>query len=102
LLEKVTGKPYGDYLAERLLKPNGLSSTMYCGTRRLIPHRAQGYDRTPDGFLNADYISMDLPYGAGSLCSTVGDLVSWTGKLASGQVVAASSYREMTTPVRFS
>jgi len=101
LLEKVTGKPYGDYLAERLFTPNGLTSTMYCGTRRLIPHRAQGYERTSNGFVNADFISMDLPYAAGSLCSTVGDLVAWTGKLASGQIVAASSYREMTTPVRF-
>ena len=54
---------------------------MYCGTRRLIPHRAQGYERTPDGFVNAEFISMDLPYSAGSLCSTVGDLVAWTRKL---------------------
>ena len=101
LLEKVTGKPYGDYLAERLFTPNGLTSTVYCGTRRLIPHRAQGYDRGRDGFTNADFLSMDLPYAAGSLCSTVGDLVAWTGKLAAGQVVSAASYKEMTTPVRF-
>ncbi|MGH9888071.1 MAG: serine hydrolase domain-containing protein, partial [bacterium] len=99
LLEKVTGKPYGDYLAERLFAPNGLSSTVYCDTKRIIPHRAQGYDRAQGKLVNTEYISMQLPYAAGSLCSTVGDLVSWTNKLAGGQVVLPASYKQMTTPV---
>jgi D-alanyl-D-alanine carboxypeptidase len=37
LIEKVTGKPYGDHLAERLFAPNGLNATYYCDTRRIIP-----------------------------------------------------------------
>ena len=45
LIEQVTGKPYGDYLEEKLFAPNGLKSTIYCDTRCIIPHRAQGYDR---------------------------------------------------------
>jgi CubicO group peptidase (beta-lactamase class C family) len=101
LLEKVTGSPYGEYLAKQLFTPLGLKGTTYCDTKRLIPNRAQGYDRGRDGFTNADYISMNLPYAAGSLCSTVEDLVSWTNQLAMGKVVSAASYREMTTPVRF-
>jgi D-alanyl-D-alanine carboxypeptidase len=102
LLERVTGKPYGEYLAERLFAPNGLSSMVYCDTRRLVPHRAHGYDRAPSGggFVNTGYISMELPFAAGSLCSTVGDLVTWTDKLANGRVVSAASYAQMTTPVK--
>jgi D-alanyl-D-alanine carboxypeptidase len=100
LLEKVTGKPYGEYLAERLFAPNGLTATYYCDTRHIIPRRAQGYDRDRTGFVNTDFISMELPYAAGSLCSTVGDLVHWTQQLSSGAVVNAASYREMTTPVK--
>ena len=53
VLERVTGKKYGDYLAEQLFAPNGLSGTTYCDTRKLIPHRAQGYDRTPSGLRTA-------------------------------------------------
>jgi CubicO group peptidase (beta-lactamase class C family) len=100
LLEQVTGKPYGAYLAETVFAPNGLSATTYCDTRRIIPRRAQGYDRAPGGLVNTQFLSMDLPYAAGSLCSTVGDLVSWTDKLASGRIVSSASYREMTTPVK--
>jgi D-alanyl-D-alanine carboxypeptidase len=102
VLEKVTGRKYGEYLENTMFKPAGLSSTIYCDTRRIIPHRAQGYDRTPAGIVNADYLSMQLPYAAGSLCSTVGDLVSWTQQLQSGRIVSAASYREMTTPVKLS
>jgi CubicO group peptidase (beta-lactamase class C family) len=101
VIEKVTGKKYGDYLEETMFKPAGLSQTYYCDTRRIIPRRSQGYDRRPAGLVNTDYLSMLLPFAAGSLCSTVGDLVSWTTQLNSARIVSASSYREMTTPVTF-
>jgi CubicO group peptidase (beta-lactamase class C family) len=100
IVEKVAGKKYGDHLAERLFTPNGLAATTYCETKKLIPRRAQGYGRTPAGFENAEYISMELPYAAGSLCSTVGDLVAWTARLHAGGIVNGASFREMTTPVR--
>jgi D-alanyl-D-alanine carboxypeptidase len=100
VIEKVTGRKYGEYLENTMFKPAGLASTIYCDTRRIIPHRAQGYDRTAAGLINADYLSMQLPYAAGSLCSTVGDLVSWTQQSQSGRIVRAASYREMTTPVQ--
>jgi len=100
LIEKVTGKPYGAYLNEKLFAPLGLTSTTYCSSRPIIKHRAQGYDAVRGQLLNTDFLSMDLPYAAGSLCSTVGDLARWTAALASGRVVSAASYRQMTTPVQ--
>lgn len=100
LIEQVTGKKYGDYLHEKVFAPNGLSGTTYCDTRKLIPKRAHGYDRAPTGLVNTGFLSMDLPYAAGSLCSTVGDLVAWANKLSSGGIVSPASYKEMTTPVK--
>jgi len=100
IIERVTGKPYGEYLHDVLFAPNGLSSTVYCSVTPLIKHRAQGYDARPTGLVNADYISMDLPYAAGSLCSTVGDLAAWTRLLHSGKLVKKSSFASMTTPAK--
>lgn len=100
ILEKIGGKKYGDYLAERLFSANALGGTTYCETKKLIPNRAQGYDRDASGFSNAAWLSMELPYAAGSLCSTIGDLVNWTARLHSGRIVNAASFREMTTPVK--
>lgn len=100
LLEKVTGRPYAQHLAETEFGPLGLAGTTYCGTRPIIRRRAQGYEVANGQLVNADYLSMELPYAAGSLCSTLGDLVTWTAALHGGRVVSPASFRQMTTPVR--
>ena len=99
IIEKLSGKPYGQYLQDELFTPLGLKSTVYCDQAPLIKHRAQGYAPRPGGvFLNAEPLSMTQPFAAGSLCSTVNDLAAWTLALSSGKVVSAASYRMMTTP----
>lgn len=98
IVEKVTGKKYGDYLAETIFRPLGLNGTMYCDVQPIIPHRADGYELEGTRLVNAEYLSMNQPFAAGALCSTVGDLVKWTRALASGQVVSRESYVRMTTP----
>ena len=99
IIERVTGKRYGDYLRDVLFTPNGLTATIYCSEAPLIKHRARGYNGGAT-LTNADYISMDLPFAAGSLCSTVGDLVAWTCLLHGGKLVSASSFTTMTRPVK--
>jgi D-alanyl-D-alanine carboxypeptidase len=99
LLDHVTGVPYPTYVEKDLLRPLGLDHTYYCDTRRVLPNRARGYAWDADGWHNARYLSMTQPYSAGALCSTVGDLARWNRLLATGRVVSAASYGEMTTPV---
>jgi CubicO group peptidase (beta-lactamase class C family) len=99
LIEKVTGRSYAEVVRDQLAQPLGLRSTMYCETRAIIKHRAQGYQPTPDDKLvNADPLSMTHPFAAGALCSTVGDLVAWQRALAAGRIVKPASYTAMTTP----
>ncbi|HEX6050083.1 MAG TPA: serine hydrolase domain-containing protein, partial [Gemmatimonadaceae bacterium] len=78
LIEKVSGKTYAEFLQERLFAPLGMTSTSYCSPKAIVKHRAQGYDVRGGQLLNTDYVSMELPYAAGSLCSSVRDLVKWT------------------------
>ncbi len=98
LLEKVSGKPYAEYLDSTIFRPLGLESTRYCEREPLIPHRARGYARKGKEFTNAPYLDMSQPYAAGALCSTVGDLARWNRLLATGKVVTTASYSQMTTP----
>src|SRR5437868_163680 len=97
LVEKVTGKPYAQYLKERLFAPLGLSETMYCSNGPIIPHRAQGYGKDSSGWRNAAFIDMSQPFSAGALCSSALDLARWNQALAGGRVVSAASYQLMTT-----
>jgi D-alanyl-D-alanine carboxypeptidase len=99
IIEKLSGKWYGQYLQDEFFTPLGLKSTMYCEQAPLIKRRAQGYTPRPDGsFINAEPLSMTQPYAAGSLCSSVNDLVAWSQALSSGKVVSPASYKLMSTP----
>lgn len=99
IIEKLSGKRYGQFLQDEFFTPLGLKSTVYCDQAPLIKRRAQGYTPRPGApFVNAEPLSMTQPYAAGSLCSTVTDLVAWTLALSSGKVVSPASYALMTTP----
>jgi len=98
IIEKVTGVPYRKFINERLLPPLGLRNTMFCEESLIIPHRARGYEVRNDKLVNADPISMNTPGAAGSLCSTVLDLLEWRHALFGGRVVSSASLEKMTTP----
>ena len=98
IIEKVTGKSYETVLAERILKPLGMTNTGYDHHDTLIAKRANGYQKAPDGFVNAAYLDMSLPYAAGSLYSTVDDLYKWDQSLYEDKILSAESKRLMFTP----
>lgn len=98
IIEKVSGKPYAQHLQDVFFTPLGLTSTSYCQTSPIIKRRAHGYDVQGGALVNAAYLSMNQPYAAGSLCSSVGDLAVWTRALFDGRVISAASLRQMTTP----
>jgi CubicO group peptidase (beta-lactamase class C family) len=77
IIEEITGKTYEEVLKERIFDPLGMKNTGYDHHDTILPHRAAGYNLTLDGFENAPYLDMSLPYAAGSLYSTVEDLYLW-------------------------
>ena len=98
IIEKISGKSYADYIQEEFFTPLGMTSSYYGSFTKIIPNRAMGYQVVENGFLNAEYMSMRVPYSAGSIVSTVDDLQRWTNALHSGKVVSEQSYQKMTTP----
>jgi CubicO group peptidase (beta-lactamase class C family) len=44
------------------------------------------------------YLDHTWPYSAGSLCSSVGDLVKWNQALHGGRILSADAYQAMITP----
>lgn len=98
IIEKVSGDSYTDFLKARLLDPVGLSQTYYLDEGPIVKHRARGYEVRNGQVVNADPLSMKLPYAAGSLGSTVLDLIKWKAALVRGQVVSSDSYQRMILP----
>lgn len=98
IIEKVTGKPYATVLKEQVLDPLGMKNTGYDVYGTIIQKRAAGYQKTPDGYINAPYLDMSIPYAAGSLYSTVEDLYLWDQALYTDRVVSATSKALMYKP----
>lgn len=90
IIEKVSGKSYEDYVKENLFTPAGMTNSGYGNESRIINNRAKGYQKNGDVYENAAYLSMTLPYAAGSLISTVEDLWKWN--------LAIHSYKLLSKP----
>lgn len=98
IIEKVTGKTYEMVLKEKILDPVGMKNTGYDHHGTILEKRASGYEKTADGYRNASYLDMSLPYAAGSLYSTVEDLYLWDQALYTDRVLSAQSKDLMHKP----
>lgn len=100
VIEKVTGRPYAAFVSETLFRPLGMNDSGYDSHAAVLPGRASGYTPTDQGVVNADYVDMSVPQGAGGLYSTTRDLLKWEQALFGGQLLQPSSLAELTTPGR--
>ena len=98
IVEKVTGKSYEQALKENILDPAGMKNTGYDHYGTILPKRAAGYVKTTDGYNNAPYLDMSIPYAAGSMYSTVEDLYLWDQALYTDKVLSAQSKELMFKP----
>lgn len=83
---------------EKILDPVGMKDTGYDHPVPLIKNRAAGYSINFDGYVNADYVNMSLPYAAGSLYSTVEDLYEWDQALYTDKLLSKKMKNEMFKP----
>jgi D-alanyl-D-alanine carboxypeptidase len=98
IIERVSGVPYAKYMQDEFFTPLELTHTRYDETHDIIPGRARGYAVMNGVPANAPYLSMTIPYSAGGLLSSAGDLVRWQLALNAGKVLFADSRTQMTTP----
>jgi CubicO group peptidase (beta-lactamase class C family) len=94
IIEQVTGKSYGQYIAENFFQTLGMKNSYYDDAVTIIPGRIPGYKKVDGHYLNADYLSMTLPYSAGSLLSTAEDFLTWYEAVMSGKAINRASVRE--------
>lgn len=98
IIEKLSGQSYAEFVAANLFKPLGMADTGYDSHAMILPRRASGYAPAKDGPVNADYISMTIPQGAGALYSTTRDLLKWQRGLYGGKLLSPASLAAFRTP----
>src|SRR6478736_615491 len=113
IIEAVSGKSYGEFLAENIFKPLNMTRTRTYNTRRstheIIPNYAYGFvysDRLqkyslPDSLSEYYFvITLDGIEGDGIVNSTTGDLFKWNEALYTDKLIKPESLEEAFTPVK--
>lgn len=100
IIEAASGQTYADFVTANLFAPLGMTDSGYDRHDAILPRRASGYAPGDDGVVNADYVDMSIPTGAGALYSTTHDLLKWEQGLFGGRVLNPQSMTALTTPVR--
>ncbi|MEX0938799.1 MAG: serine hydrolase [Pirellulales bacterium] len=98
ILEKVTGKSYEEFIQENVFARAGMHNSCYGSHRKVIPNRAVGYQRTPEGYVNAEYVSLTRPYAAGAIISTANDLFDFGQALADGRLLKQETLEAAFSP----
>lgn len=98
VIEAVTQQAYGDYLAEIIFKPLGMSQTRANNYQQLISNRAQGYVLSEDVLHNKDYYDTSNTFSAGIFLSTIQDLLRWSSSLYDNSVLNEQSRQAWWTP----
>lgn len=98
IIEKVSGEKYDRFLQENIFTPFEMKDSGYDHSLPLVTRRASGYNRIGlHEFENSLFMDMSVPYAAGALYSTTGDLWKWQQILYGAELFDAAGVAEMTT-----
>jgi CubicO group peptidase (beta-lactamase class C family) len=76
IIEKIVNKSFESYLDESILNALGMKQTGHDNIKKLLKNRASGYEVWGE-VVNAEFIDMSVPSGAGAMYSTTEDLFIW-------------------------
>ncbi|MFL5631939.1 MAG: serine hydrolase domain-containing protein [Gemmatimonadaceae bacterium] len=101
IIEKVSGKPWGQFLRDRIFTPLGMTSTRVYSQFDIIPNRAAGYNHFGDVPVNGlIFTPAIMESAAGGLVSTVEDMAKWEIALEQGKILKASTLAQMAMPIK--
>jgi D-alanyl-D-alanine carboxypeptidase len=98
IIERVSGERYGEFLARRIFRPLGMTSTTVPDSWQIVPRRASGYtlrDGAP-ARIRRD-AQLELAPHTGLFSSAV-DLAKFDAALDGGRVLPRAALEQMWTP----
>ncbi|GAA3060384.1 serine hydrolase domain-containing protein [Streptomyces roseofulvus] len=102
VIEKVTGRPYGKAVENRIIKPLKLRSTSVPGTRATMPSPSSpAYSTLAPGAAtpvhDVSELNPSLAHAAGEMISDSADLQTFYRALLKGRLLPKAEMRELTT-----
>jgi CubicO group peptidase (beta-lactamase class C family) len=102
IVPKVSGKPYGNFLRERIFAPLKMADTVVFqkGTNS-VPNRAYGHTKDVNGFKVTDQSSTSATLGDGGIYSSVDDLSKWDDALRNHTLLSEDEMKPALEPAKF-
>jgi CubicO group peptidase (beta-lactamase class C family) len=98
VIEEVSGERMPAFLKKRVFDPLKMDHTRYTDPAEVVPNRAHGYAAVGPGKLrNVTASHPATALGAGTLMSTVDDMVKWNHALLTGRFLSEKSRKEFFT-----
>lgn len=98
IVAAASGKPFGEFMQERIFRPLGMTHTrLHDSLNQIEPGYAVGYEQTDDGKWHRAVYNR-VTQGPGNVLSTVGDLVKWIGNFANPAVGDAALVSKLAEP----
>ncbi|UTA66922.1 serine hydrolase [Emticicia sp. 21SJ11W-3] len=85
IIKQVSGKPWQDYIHEKLFVPAGMTHSYLTDFYRIIPNRAAGYMHKRDTLINATAMLGIRP--SGGFLSTSSDMIKWEKVLSKKDII---------------
>jgi CubicO group peptidase (beta-lactamase class C family) len=101
VVEKVSGKAFGQFLRERIFGPLKMRNTIaYERGKNEVPHRAYGHSRKAAGWEETDQSPTSAVLGDGGIYSSLDDLTKWDDALRHHRLLNEAEMRPAFTPVK--
>ncbi len=103
VLEGASGQAFADHLDKSVMKPARLDAMRVDDVYAIIPNRAQGYSKRPDGALrNSGLADTSYKIPGGGLCATTEDLARFAIALMGGTLLKPETLELAWTPQKLS
>jgi CubicO group peptidase (beta-lactamase class C family) len=101
IVEKVSGKPFGQFLQERIFTPLKMKNTLaYEKGKNEVPRRAYGHTRKDNSWHETDQSSTSAVLGDGGIYSSLDDLAKWDRALRLHTLLSEAEMQPALTPVK--
>ena len=98
IMHRLAGKPWPEFLNDRIFAPLEMESTRTTTHLELVRNRASSYDWKEERFVHAPALLTVRPSGA--LLSNVIDIAKWDAALYGGGPLSEESKKQSWTPLR--
>ena len=103
IIEKASGKSYGDFLHDRIFAPLAMHHTIaYEQGKNEVPNRAYGHSKVGSTWTQTDQSPTSAVLGDGGIYSSLTDLAKWDHALENHSLLSAREMLDALTPVQVS